>query len=712
MRALRVGAAVVAAGAVAAVAGWPANGANPPASEPAPDGYSQAPKDGCQRNPVGLLTFTSPEWVFVYGDQTTKHVSGTVLEDTSHPAPGGGDLPEGHEWYDFNADIQPDNPDEMYLTGIDHASGQPYDSLHTERESGQVPIAAWMTAGDHADVWGSWIWDCGHWGPGADFSQSGAEQDRDYFLPGQLESHIDTGKDIGNGESTEFHPVKAYAITRSNAYFSPVEQTETDFYVSNYGTTSHAEEVCSANAVHSGAPTLGPDYSECLQDPRNRHWDINDTDYSFVIPYPPKPAADAQPRVSVVNNPGNVGPAPQPIIDVEPDGVHVTISFHSGGPNGKPFPGVAATPQCPVAETNPQHTILPPYDCPSQAMSRAFFVGWDGDTQRINADVLVTLKKVTVHNSLDDPQPDTSSQVPPGEYGINMDANGFWAYLNDYATGLDQVNDGQSFQLGKTVRLRVKAGGRVRLFFPTRECDLPHMNPCFATPEVAEDNDGPGDAKAVFASVTDALGDHVIKGGDPKKPNWELTYSVQQLAPATVGSASDAGPIGGFISGHATDQTYPNAGGPGSGAGGSNDAGQAPQSQDGAVLGRHAGCVDTRTPRSQLRGRASRLGVELRGRASDRDCHGHAARPARVEVAIARVASRKRCSFLGAHGFGRAGRCTPRSFQRAHGRTTWSFSRRLRLPRGRYIDYSRATDAAGNVEYRITRKNRISFRVR
>src|SRR5436309_1013788 len=72
------------------------------AAESPPNGLYDAPADGCQRNALGLLTFTSPEWVFIRGEQTTHLIEGTVLEDSSHPAPGGGDLPEGHEWYDFN----------------------------------------------------------------------------------------------------------------------------------------------------------------------------------------------------------------------------------------------------------------------------------------------------------------------------------------------------------------------------------------------------------------------------------------------------------------------------------------------------------------------------------------------------------------------------------------------------------------------------------
>ena len=36
-----------------------------PGAQAGPDPVNQPLADGCQRNPVGLLTYTSPEWVFV-----------------------------------------------------------------------------------------------------------------------------------------------------------------------------------------------------------------------------------------------------------------------------------------------------------------------------------------------------------------------------------------------------------------------------------------------------------------------------------------------------------------------------------------------------------------------------------------------------------------------------------------------------------------------
>src|SRR4051794_32660057 len=152
----RLGLASGLAAVAVALGVLPAHGADGTPSTP--NGRDEAVQDGCQRNPVGLLTYTSPEWVFIrYGKRDASgagadniyEFDGDVVEDTEHPAPGGGDLPEGHEWYDFNADLVSTNPDQAYLTGAGSAT------IRTERESGQIPTSAWTTAGDHEAVWGS-----------------------------------------------------------------------------------------------------------------------------------------------------------------------------------------------------------------------------------------------------------------------------------------------------------------------------------------------------------------------------------------------------------------------------------------------------------------------------------------------------------------------------------------------------------------------------
>src|SRR2546430_17049832 len=54
-----------AAALLSASAAW---GANPPQ----PNSMTQPLVDGCQRNATGLLTFTSPEWVYIYKDPTVR----------------------------------------------------------------------------------------------------------------------------------------------------------------------------------------------------------------------------------------------------------------------------------------------------------------------------------------------------------------------------------------------------------------------------------------------------------------------------------------------------------------------------------------------------------------------------------------------------------------------------------------------------------------
>src|SRR5438105_2458672 len=51
------------------------------ADQPVSDAYNKPLDDGCQRNVPGLLSYTSPEWVYVNSATTTdpvKHLEGVV----------------------------------------------------------------------------------------------------------------------------------------------------------------------------------------------------------------------------------------------------------------------------------------------------------------------------------------------------------------------------------------------------------------------------------------------------------------------------------------------------------------------------------------------------------------------------------------------------------------------------------------------------------
>jgi Quinohemoprotein amine dehydrogenase, alpha subunit domain III len=129
-------------------------------------------------------------------------------------------------------------------------------------------------------------------------------------------------------------------------------------------------------------------------------------------------------------------------------------------------------------------------------------------------------------------------------------------------------------------------------------------------------------------------------------------------------------------------------------------------------------CSDRARPAASfLKGRqgvrAQRRRLRLRGRASDNGCVATISvlgRVARVEVAISRTASRRRCRFVtGAGRLTGARRCSKPVFLKAKGTTRWTLSTKRRLPPGTYTIQVRARDAAGN---RQTKPAKRILRVR
>lgn len=114
-------------------------------------------------------------------------------------------------------------------------------------------------------------------------------------------------------------------------------------------------------------------------------------------------------------------------------------------------------------------------------------------------------------------------------------------------------------------------------------------------------------------------------------------------------------------------------------------------------------CTDRIAPESTISRRVYRLrsgAIALSGRAVDRGC---GARVTKVRIAIAREAPGRLCRFLLPTGRWAAPRsCHRTSYLTAFGTTRWRFGVTLGIPKGRYKFWSRAIDAAGNIE----RKNR------
>lgn len=161
---------------------------------------------------------------------------------------------------------------------------------------------------------------------------------------------------------------------------------------------------------------------------------------------------------------------------------------------------------------------------------------------------------------------------------------------------------------------------------------------------------------------------------------------------------------------------------PGSPAASLPPAQQAPAGSDGAPPAGNAGggsilaCRDRARPTSRPTRRTSRItrsGITVRGRASDRGCGPKGrGRLVQVSVSVARSVG-KRCRFLRQNGsFGPLSSCRRTTYLPARGTTTWSFVRRRRMPAGRYTVWTRAVDAAGNVERKASKRNLLRPRVR
>jgi hypothetical protein len=644
-----------------------------------PDPVNQPLADGCQRNPVGLLSYTSPEWVFVGGKQSGDPVR--MIEGSStivHTADE--DLPQSHTSYDLDWDVVPDPQYLGLLAGDPNANGgqgngnfahdADQGKLHVEWESGSVPSFAWPTEGDRVKLWGQWIWDCGHWGQGVVTDQSNPQSSLsgtgDYFLPGQVEGTAPAGL---RGEQTELHPLQAIVVNRTASNQAIAPERETDVFASSDGTHALAEERCARSLTPlPGLPAYGPDFSACVNTPSNQVQDVHGRAYDFFVPAPPKPSPGA--RLRYREDRPVAGSGASEAITPLSNGLLVHVAF-DGVPEG---------------------------DTALHAFGARYFVGWEGQDSGPTP-VRFTLKRVTVNHSLD-PNPNRATQTgpPPGEYNLYMNLNGNWNFIGghgatgalsgEWAPGLGMVSDGQSLDVNRDVVFYVPAGAPVRLDISGRECDLPRIDPCVANAEVSDGNDHPGEAIATFPSAAAALGDHVLVS--PVDENYSLTYSIARAAAGTPPTPSGS-------TGVASSSAGGNLGGAG------------------RVVNPPAGCADVRSPRTAVSRsvRAAGHGATRGGRPSDRGCGGRPARVRRVEVALARLVGR-RCRFLRANGrFARAASCRrPLFARRARGTSRWSFSRGGRYPRGRYLLVARAVDRAGNVELATASRNRRRFTVR
>jgi hypothetical protein len=240
------------------------------------------------------------------------------------------------------------------------------------------------------------------------------------------------------------------------------------------------------------------------------------------------------------------------------------------------------------------------------------------------------------------------------------------------------------------------------------------MDPCLATPEVADGNDHPGQAVVSFPNAAAAVGDHTLESpnhdpsNNPQAPSpplsdYQMSYSIQRVV--------DAGGPGTGVSSPPGSTGVPSSS-PGGNLGGGATVLAPGSAANGAPNGRplSGACALAGPPRSRIhRGRLSRRGrIHLRGRVTP----GRCASVARVQVAVARRV-RHGCRFVARRGrLGPVTNCSRAIFFTARGSTHWRLSIRGHFPRGRYLALSRATDTLGRVELRRSHGNVAHFVIR
>jgi hypothetical protein len=484
MRLSRWTSLVAVAGAALVIAA-PALAKNPPH----PSGLDQPLKDGCQRSDFGVGLDTSPEWVYVDRDPTIRMARGVVR--VSHAAVDDAILQ--HDWYDFNGNLVPDTAFSYLVAGSRSSetnnyappeggnADEEYARLHFEWESGALPFFAWPTDGDRATIWGSWIWDCGHWST----TENNAEGS------------------TTTGEHTELHPLNAIVVNRKAPYKPTAHESETDVFISSDGTPAHAVEQCALTHKPATSTDYDAGFRPCTQTKANRSQPLLRS-YSFFVPAPSKPAAGAQLKYRVVSQ-VNGGSGTQHV-SRRGNGLAVTVTM----PQGKGL----------------------------HRYGKSFFVSWTND-KATPTPLKVTFNSLLVKHA--DPNPQQPDPTPPA-WNLYLDLNGYWQLLNNWAPALYHVTDGLRIPLHRTVRINVPKGRGVWLQVAGRECDEPGdttvfglfahvIKPCGPNrdeinpnPLLLLMNDDTGTILDIFKSPAAALGTHVAKSAS--KQTFPATGSI------------------------------------------------------------------------------------------------------------------------------------------------------------------------------------------
>ena len=478
------------------------------AHPPQPTSRDQALSDGCQRSDFGIGFDTSPEWVYVYRSPAIRMASGVVR--VSHASLEDSVLE--HHALDYNGNLVPDASSRYLIAGSAAAGtnnfgpteGESYGRLHFEWEGGTMPLFVWPSDGDRATLWGSWIWDCGHW----------------------TTTSNNTGGTIA-GEHSELHPLSAIVVSRRTPYLAANGENQSDAFISNEGNPAHAIEQCAlSHQPATGAPY--PQYDSGFK-PCAR-FDANDLQplapsYKFFVAAPPKPAPGALLRWHVMPRVPSSG---SESISPRANGIDVTVKLHGA-----------------------THVVR---------YGKTFLVSWSMPPAHKPAALKVALKSVTIIHA--DPNP--AVRDPSGaNWNLYLDVNGYWQLINNWAPRLTTgVVDGEKITINRTVKIYVPKGRGVSVLVQGRECDEPAgktvlgvftnlLYPCPANtdeqnPNILDifANDDPGTILTIYHSAHAALGTHTATAqatvrfpgtgsisfgnGVEGSGNYQLTYSIKK----------------------------------------------------------------------------------------------------------------------------------------------------------------------------------------
>lgn len=391
------------------------------AHPPKPTSINQPVRDGCLRSNFGTGFNTAPEWVYVYRNPTMRMATGVVR--VSHQSSTDSILE--HRSFDFNANLVPDRPFQYLIAGsragrtnnYAPGGGEEQGRLHFEWESATLPQFAWPTDGDRATIWGSWIWDCGHWQSGSENNTGGAT----------------------TGEHSELHPLSAIAVRRRAPYLAAHGESQTDVFVSNMGDGAHAVEWCalSHHPVSGGAyPQYDAGFHTCAMNPANRIQPLARS-YTFFVPAPRRPSRTARLRYRIVSR--IRGGSGTQRVRIGRNGITVTVRLRGS-----------------------RRVVR---------YGKTFFVWWTGRVAHPPTALKVTLNSILIHHA--DPNP-TVADPSGANWVLNLNLNGYWQLLNRWAPRLTtHVTDGERIAVNRTVKIYVPRGAPVWLQISGIECDEP-----------------------------------------------------------------------------------------------------------------------------------------------------------------------------------------------------------------------------------------------